>query len=86
MAQITLLLDDPSKRDEIGVMGQKVREVITRLRLSPGRESPSPMRWADAIRSLRSARMLLGPDMVPLVDMAKEVSAKMMQQPAISPT
>ncbi len=83
MAQITLLLDDPSKRDEIGVMGQKVREVIKDYAFARPRITfPNALGGRDTFAPIRA--MLLGPEMVPLVDMAKEVSAKMMNHPDLT--
>jgi hydrophobic/amphiphilic exporter-1 (mainly G- bacteria), HAE1 family len=83
MAQVTLLLDDPSRRDEIGVMGQKVREVIKDYAFARPRITfPNALGGRDTFAPIRA--MLLGPEMVPLVDMAKEVSAKMMSHPDLT--
>ena len=83
MGYLTVLLDDPSTRPGIEEMGQKVRAVArqfpeTRPRITfpnvlGGRETFSPIR-----------AMLLGPDMLPLVAAAKEVSQKMMAEPALA--
>jgi HAE1 family hydrophobic/amphiphilic exporter-1 len=83
MSQVTLLLDEPSKRDEIGVMGQKVREVIRDYAFARPRITfPNALGGRDTFAPIRA--MLLGPEMLPLVDMAKEVSAKMMKHPALT--
>lgn len=83
MSQITLLLDEPSKRDEIGVMGQKVRAVMRDYAYARPRITfPNALGGRDTFAPIRA--MLLGPEMVPLVDMAREVSAKMLQHPALT--
>ena len=65
-------------------MGQKVREVIKDYAFARPRITfPNALGGRDTFAPIRA--MLLGPEMVPLVDMAKEVSAKMMSI-RISPT
>ncbi len=83
ISQLTLLLDDPSKRDEIGVMGQKVREITRDYAYARPRITfPNALGGRDTFAPIRA--MLLGPEMTPLVEMAKEVSAKMMQEPTLT--
>jgi HAE1 family hydrophobic/amphiphilic exporter-1 len=83
MSFLTVLLDPPDKRDDIGGMGQKVRAVLrdyphTRPRVNfpnvlGGRDTYSPIRV-----------QLLGPDMAPLVDVARQASVLMMEQPSLT--
>ena len=68
---VTLLLDDPSERARNRCHGPEGSRDRTANTPMPGRESRSPMLWADATPLRRSARMLLGPDMTPLVEMAQ---------------
>jgi hydrophobic/amphiphilic exporter-1 (mainly G- bacteria), HAE1 family len=83
VSQLTLLLDEPSKRDEIGVMGQKVRAITKDYAYARPRITfPNALGGRDTFAPIRA--MLLGPDMIPLVEMAKDVNVKMVQNPALT--
>jgi HAE1 family hydrophobic/amphiphilic exporter-1 len=83
VSQLTLLLDDPSKRDEIGVMGQKVRAITKDYAYARPRITfPNALGGRDTFAPIRA--MLLGPEMAPLVEMAKDVNARMFQNPALT--
>jgi hydrophobic/amphiphilic exporter-1 (mainly G- bacteria), HAE1 family len=83
ISQLTLLLDDPSKREQIEVMGQKVRAITRDYAYARPRITfPNALGGRDTFAPIRA--MLLGPDMGPLVEMAKVVSAKMIQHPALT--
>jgi HAE1 family hydrophobic/amphiphilic exporter-1 len=83
MSMMTLLLDDPSTRDDIGTMGQKVRAVTKEYAFArPRLTFPNVLGGRDTFAPIRA--MLLGPDMGPLVGAAKEVSAKMIAEPSLT--
>jgi hydrophobic/amphiphilic exporter-1 (mainly G- bacteria), HAE1 family len=83
VSQLTLLLDEPSKRDEIGVMGQKVRAITKDYAYARPRITfPNALGGRDTFAPIRA--MLLGPDMIPLVEMAKDVNVRMVQNPALT--
>jgi HAE1 family hydrophobic/amphiphilic exporter-1 len=83
VSQLTLLLDEPSKRDEIGVMGQKVRAITKDYAYARPRITfPNALGGRDTFAPIRA--MLLGPEMAPLVEMAKDVNARMIQNPALT--
>jgi HAE1 family hydrophobic/amphiphilic exporter-1 len=83
MAFMTLLLDDPSNRDDISAMGQRVREVTKDFAFARPRITfPNALGGRDTFAPIRA--MLLGPEMLPLVDIAKDVSARMMSEPSLT--
>jgi len=83
MAFITVLLDDPSERDSIEVMGQKVRAVMKDYAFARPRVTfPNVLGGRDTFAPIRV--QLLGPDMKPLVEIAKQASAEMMRQPSLT--
>jgi HAE1 family hydrophobic/amphiphilic exporter-1 len=83
ISQLTLLLDDPSKRDEIGVMGQKVRAITKDYAYARPRITfPNALGGRDTFAPIRA--MLLGPDMTPLVEMAKDANARMIKDSALT--
>jgi HAE1 family hydrophobic/amphiphilic exporter-1 len=84
MAFITVLLDPPGDRPDITTMGQRVREVLlpqyafTRPRVN----FPNVLGGRDTFAPIRV--QLLGPEMRPMVEFAKEASMQMMQQPSLT--
>lgn len=84
MAMITILLDPSDQREDIETMGQKVRKVLlpeyayTRPRIN----FPNVLGGRDTFAPIRV--MLLGPEMRPMVDFARQASAQMMQQPSLT--
>jgi HAE1 family hydrophobic/amphiphilic exporter-1 len=83
MAFMTLLLDEPSKRADISEMGQKVRAVMKDYAFArPRLTFPNALGGRDTFAPIRA--MLLGPEMLPLVGIAKDVSARMMAEPALT--
>jgi HAE1 family hydrophobic/amphiphilic exporter-1 len=83
MGYLTVLLDDPSTRPGIEDMGQKVRAVARQFpETRPRITFPNVLGGRETFAPIRA--MLLGPDMLPLVAAAKEVSQKMMAEPALA--
>jgi HAE1 family hydrophobic/amphiphilic exporter-1 len=83
MAFVTVLLEPPNQREEIGIMGQKVRAAIAEFAFARPRITfPNVLGGRDTFSPIRA--QLLGPDMLPLVEIAKEASAEMMKQPALT--
>jgi HAE1 family hydrophobic/amphiphilic exporter-1 len=83
MAFITVLLDEPGKRGSIEEMGQKVRAVTREYAFArPRINFPNVLGGRDTFSPIRV--MLLGPDMRPLVEIAKQASAEMMKQPSLA--
>ena len=71
------------ERDEIGVMGQKVREITRDYAYARPRITfPNALGGRDTFAPIRA--MLLGPDMRPLVEMAKEVKREDDAEPALT--
>jgi HAE1 family hydrophobic/amphiphilic exporter-1 len=83
MSFTTILLQPRSERDDIGAMGQKIRAVLRDYAFARPRVTfPNALGGRDTFSPIRA--QLLGPDIRPLVDVAKEVSQKMMQQPSLT--
>jgi len=83
MAFITVLLDPPDKRPDIQQMGQTVREAIKEFATArPRIMFPNALGGRDTFAPIRG--MLLGPDLRPLVAVAKEVNAEIMNEPALA--
>jgi hydrophobic/amphiphilic exporter-1 (mainly G- bacteria), HAE1 family len=83
MASITILLDPTDMREDIVAMGQKVRAVVREYPQSRPRVTfPNVLGGRDTFAPVRA--QLLGPEMRPLVDLAREASKRLMVQPAIT--
>jgi hydrophobic/amphiphilic exporter-1 (mainly G- bacteria), HAE1 family len=83
MAFVTVLLDPPDQRADIGTMGQNVREALREFAYARPRVTfPNVLGGRDTFAPIRV--QLLGPEMRPLVDVAKEASARMMQEPSLT--
>jgi len=79
MANITILLKPADQREDITRMGQQVREVIRRGGWSyvrPRISFPSALGGRDTFAPIRAS--LLGPEMRPLVNIAKEVNKELL--------
>lgn len=82
-AVLTVLLEPTSEREEIGVMGQKVREAAKEWAFARPRVNfPNVLGGRETFAPIRA--MLLGPDMGPLVTMAKDVSSAMLKEPSLT--
>ena len=82
-ANLTLLLKDPSERADITAIGSEVRKVMREYAYTRPRITfPNALGGRDTFAPIRA--MLLGPDMGPLVEAAKQISATMMKEPALS--
>lgn len=80
---VTILLDPPEKREPIGVMGQKVREVAREYAFARPRITfPNILGGRDTFAPIRA--QLLGPDIRKMVEIAKEASQKMMADPRLA--
>lgn len=83
MSFITVLLKPADQRDDIATMGQKMRAVLREYAFARPRITfPNALGGRDTFAPIRA--QLLGPDIRPLVDIAKEVSQKMMQEPSLT--
>ncbi len=83
MSYVTVLLDPQDERDEIGVMGQKVRGVLRDYAVARPRVTfPNALGGRETFSPIRA--QLLGPDIRPLVDVAKEVSIRLMKEPSLA--
>jgi HAE1 family hydrophobic/amphiphilic exporter-1 len=83
MSFLTVLLDPPGERAEIGEMGQKVR-AATRpwAQARPRVTFPNALGGRDTFSPVRV--QLLGPEMEPLVDVARDISMRMTKHPALT--
>ncbi|MDX2150927.1 MAG: efflux RND transporter permease subunit [Bryobacteraceae bacterium] len=82
MSFSTVLLDPPEKRADIMEMGAKVRAVLRDFASARPRVTfPNALGGRDNFAPIRA--QILGPDVNKLVDIAREVSTQMMQEPAI---
>lgn len=80
---VTILLDPPNQRAEIGAMGQKVRDVAKEYAWARPRITfPNILGGRDTFAPIRA--QLLGPDIRKMVDIAKEASQKMMADPRLA--
>jgi len=83
MAYITVLLKPPDQRGEIGAMGQKVREASREFAFArPRLTFPNVLGGRDTFAPIRM--QILGPDLVRLVPVAREISMQMMANPALT--
>jgi hydrophobic/amphiphilic exporter-1 (mainly G- bacteria), HAE1 family len=82
-AFITVLLKPTDEREDIGTMGQKVRSTLTEFAYTRPRVTfPNALGGRETFSPIRA--QLLGPDMLTLVAAAKEVSIKLMDEPAVA--
>jgi HAE1 family hydrophobic/amphiphilic exporter-1 len=83
MANMTVLLKPVSDRPDITTMGQQVRNVIRDFAFVRPRISfPSALGGRDTFAPIRAA--LLGPEMQPLVDLAKEANRELLNVPSVA--
>lgn len=83
MSFTTVLLAPPDQRGDIGEMGQKVREVLKDYAANRPRVTfPNVLGGRDTFAPIRA--QILGPDMTKLVSIAKEITARIMQEPALT--
>jgi hydrophobic/amphiphilic exporter-1 (mainly G- bacteria), HAE1 family len=83
MSWMTVLLKPTNEREGIGEMGQKVREALREFAYARPRVTfPNALGGRDTFSPIRA--QLLGPEIGQLVEIAKDVSAKMMQEPALA--
>ena len=83
MAMVTVLLKPPGERADIQTMGQILRNEIREF--STGRPRlmfPNALGGRDTFAPIRG--MLLGPDLRPLVEVAKQVNQDILAQPALA--
>jgi HAE1 family hydrophobic/amphiphilic exporter-1 len=80
---ITVLLKPANERPSITEMGQKARaEMREWAHLRPRITFPNALGGRDTFSPIRA--MLLGPDMGPLVEAAKEANIRMLQEPSLA--
>jgi HAE1 family hydrophobic/amphiphilic exporter-1 len=83
IAYITLLLKPADERDNILVMGQRVRQITSEYpHVRPRINFPNALGGRDTFAPIRA--MLLGPDMESNVKIAKQISAEMLKQPSLT--
>jgi HAE1 family hydrophobic/amphiphilic exporter-1 len=83
MAFMTVLLSPQGEREEIEVMGQKVRAALRDYAYARPRVTfPNALGGRDTFSPIRA--QLLGPEMKTLVGIAKQVSQEMMSQPSLA--
>ncbi len=83
MSQITVLLRPQDQRDDIGVMGQKVRAITREYPFArPRLTFPNALGGRDTFSPIRA--QLLGPDMRRLVGYAKQANLELVKEPSVS--
>jgi len=83
MSFSTVLLKPPEEREDIAVMGQKVRDAMSDYaHLRPRITFPNALGGRDTFSPIRA--MILGPDMGKLVEIAKEMVVEMTSEPSLS--
>ena len=82
MANITILLKDSTERGDINEMGARVRAVMREYAYARPRISfPNALGGRDSFAPIRG--MLLGPDIVQLGNIAKDVSKTLLAEPSL---
>ena len=82
-AHLTILLEPQDKRADIEGMAQKVRESIREyVHLRPRISFPNVLGGRDSFAPIRL--IMLGPDIVRLVDLAKQSVIEMQKQPSLT--
>lgn len=83
MSFTTVLLAPPDQRGDIGQMGQKVREVLKDYAANRPRVTfPNVLGGRDTFAPIRA--QILGPDMTKLVSIAKEITSRILREPALT--
>jgi HAE1 family hydrophobic/amphiphilic exporter-1 len=83
MASMTILLDPPSERGSIQHMGQLVRNAIRDYAYTRPRVSfPNALGGRDTFTPIRLS--LLGPELGPLVEIAKQANERLLNVPSLS--
>ncbi len=83
MALTTILLKPADERPDISTMGQKIRDIARQYpHTRPRITFPNVLGGRDTFAPIRA--QMLGPDMRRLVEIAKEISRRMMQEPSIT--
>jgi hydrophobic/amphiphilic exporter-1 (mainly G- bacteria), HAE1 family len=82
-ANIAVLLDPQGERDDITEMGQKVRVELRDFAYTRPRVTfPNALGGRDTFAPIRA--QLMGPDMIKLVEYAKQASIAMMKEPSLA--
>ena len=83
MAFVTVLLKPPGERPDIQAMGQIIRKEIAEFSVArPRLPFPNVLGGRDTFAPIRG--MLLGPDLRPLVEVAKLVNTDILKQPELA--
>ena len=83
MANITVLMKPEDERGTITEMGQKIRTEIKEWAFARPRISfPNVLGGRETFAPIRA--MILGPDMRPIVSLAKQASAEMLRSPVLA--
>ena len=83
MSTITILLKDRGEREEIGMMGEKVRAVMRDYAYTRPRVTfPNVLGGRDTFSPIRG--MLLGPDFETVVELAKQTNVEMLKADAVA--
>jgi HAE1 family hydrophobic/amphiphilic exporter-1 len=82
-ANITILLDEPSKRGDLNAIATQIRGLLREYAFArPGLRFPNVLGGRDSFSPIRAT--LLGPDLRRLVPMAREALLQLMQQPELA--
>jgi HAE1 family hydrophobic/amphiphilic exporter-1 len=82
-ASITILLDDPSKREPVEVIGQRVRAITRDYAYArPGLRFPNVLGGRDTFSPIRA--ILLGPDLQRLAPIARELMQDLLKKPQLA--
>ncbi len=83
MSSTTVLLDPPDQRGDISSMGEKVRAVAKDFAYARPRVTfPNILGGRDTFSPIRA--QILGPDMIELVNIARQTSTRMIADPALA--
>jgi HAE1 family hydrophobic/amphiphilic exporter-1 len=83
MAGLTVLLQPSDQREDIGAMGQKVRNALRDYAyMRPRITFPNALGGRDTFSPIRA--LLLGPDIEPLVELAKQAQVAFMQEESLA--
>ncbi|MDZ4801663.1 MAG: efflux RND transporter permease subunit [Bryobacteraceae bacterium] len=83
MSFITVLLEPQDQRADIGTMGTSVRAALREYSFARPRVTfPNALGGRDTFAPIRA--QLLGPDIRPLMSVAKEISMRMMKEPSLA--
>lgn len=82
-SSITILLDEPSKREPVEVIGQRIRAITRDYAYArPGLRFPNILGGRDTFSPIRA--ILLGPDLQRLAPIARDLAGDLMSRPELA--